>query len=78
MTSFLIYLSCSSASLAVMGQSHVFVLHFEHTIPPTASINSEPYIAFQGIRSETRPISVAIAFAVMMLSPVTILTVIPA
>ena len=78
MTSFLIYFSCSYAYLAVMGQSHILVLHLEHTTPPTASTNYEPYIAFQGIRSETRPISVAIAFAVMMLSPVTILTVIPA
>ena len=64
--------------MAVIGQSHCFVLHFEHTIPPTNSTNDEPYIALHLIASDTRPISLAIAVAVTILSPVTILTVIPA
>ena len=47
-------------------------------MPPTSLLNSGPYMAKYGLSSETNPISLAIALAVMMLSPVTILTVIPA
>ena len=73
----LIYLFCSSACLLVVGQSQIAVLHFLQTMPPTLWLKSGPYKAKESYYL-SRPISRAIAFAVIMLSPVTILTVIPA
>ena len=66
-----------SACLAVVGHPQVGVLHFLQTIPPTISLNSAPYITNWSLLV-SNPISLAIAFAVMRLSPVTIRTVIPA
>jgi hypothetical protein len=68
----------SSAYSLVMGQSQVAVLHYLQTIPPTFSLNSGPYMAMKFPYSESNPISLAIALAVMRLSPVTMRTVIPA
>ena len=58
------------------GHSHNSLLHFLHTIPPTSLMNSTPSIT----RSPARNIwhSEAIARAVILLSPVTIRTLIPA
>ena len=61
-----------------IGQSQIYVLHLAQTIPPTSLLNSGPYIAKYYLSLETKPISFAMALAVMILSPVTILTVIPA
>jgi hypothetical protein len=61
-----------------VGQSHFSVLHFAQTIPPTNRENSGPYKAIPFVLILKRPIYFAIAVAVMILSPVTILTVIPA
>ena len=56
----------------------MYVLHLVQTIPPTSLLNSGPYIAKNYLSSETKPIYLAMALAVIILSPVTILTVIPA
>jgi hypothetical protein len=48
------------------------------TIPPTSLLKSGPYIAKNYFPSSIIPISLAMALAVIILSPVTILTVIPA
>jgi len=61
-----------------IGQGQTFTLHLAHTIPPTSLLNYGPYIAKNYLSAETKPIYFAIVLAVMMLSPVTILTIIPA
>ena len=59
-------------------QSHLAVLHFLQTTPPTKRVNYGPSKAIPLLLILNNPIYLAIARAVMMLSPVTILTVIPA
>ena len=69
--------SFEACSISV-GQSHLAVLHFAHTTPPTNLENSGPSRAIAFLLFLKIPIYLAIAVAVMILSPVTILTVIPA
>lgn len=68
----------SSAFDESIGQSQTWTLHLAQTIPPTSLLNYGPYMAKNSFYSETKPISLAMALAVMILSPVTILTMIPA
>ena len=65
-------------SLLSLAQSHFGVLHFLQTTPPISLMKSIPYITILLSPGVTIPISSAIAFAVIKLSPVTILIVIPA
>lgn len=67
-----------SAFLELIGQSQTAVRHFLQTTPPTNLLKSGPSIAIKSSPSLVSPIYLAIAFAVIMLSPVTILTVIAA
>ena len=64
--------------MELVGQSQMAVRHFLQTTPPTSLMKSGPYIAMKSSPSLVSPISLAIALAVIILSPVTILTVIPA
>jgi hypothetical protein len=67
------------ASLRFIGQSHLIVLHFLQPTPPIFSIKSLPYITNDYVSfGDIIPIYYAMALAVIKLSPVTILTVIPA
>lgn len=66
------------ASLTVLAQPQVAVRHFLQTTPPTNFMNYAPYITSSSLSPFKIPTSRAIAFAVTMLSPVTILTLIPA
>lgn len=66
---------CSFRSLA---QSHLGILQLLQTTPPIFFIKSAPYRAMLPSPGFIIPISYAIAFAVIKLSPVTILIVIPA
>ena len=68
----------SSAFLLVVGQGQTKVLHLEQTTPPTNLLKSGPSMAMKSFPSSMMPTSLAIALAVMMLSPVTIRTVMPA
>lgn len=72
------YLFSFEACSISVGQSHLAVLHFVHTTPPTNLENSGPSRAIAFLLFLKRPIYFAIAVAVMILSPVTILTVMPA
>lgn len=67
-----------SASFEFLAQSHDGVLHFLQTTPPISLIKSAPSMTKLSSPSLMIPTSLAMAFAVMMLSPVTILTLIPA
>ena len=68
----------ASAVFRSRAQSHTAILHVLHTTPPMREIKSWPYITILSSFSLIIPTSLAIAFAVIRLSPVTILTVIPA
>lgn len=70
--------SNSSAYLTVLAQSQVAVLHFTHTTPPMSLMKSAPYITSSSPFPVKIPTSLAMALAVIKLSPVTILTLIPA
>lgn len=70
--------SCYSASLTVLAQSQVRVRHFLHTTPPTNLMKSAPSMTNYSLSPVRIPTSLAIALAVIRLSPVTILTLIPA
>jgi hypothetical protein len=79
MVSFLIGTFFYLASSGSVGQSHILVLQFMHTTPPTRLMKSSPFIAMESLLSaEIIPHSIAIALAVNRLSPVTILTLTPA
>lgn len=78
MVSILSYLPFSSASFIVLAQSHSATLHFLQTTPPTSLINSAPSMTNSSFYPFKMPTSLAIALAVTILSPVTILTLIPA
>ena len=67
-----------SAYLRVLAQSQTAVLHFLQITPPTSLMNSAPYITNSTFYPLIIPTSLAMALAVTMLSPVTILTLIPA
>lgn len=67
-----------SAFFELIGQSHTAVRHFLQTTPPTSLLKSGPSIEIKSSPSLVSPIYFAIALAVIILSPVTILTVIPA
>lgn len=62
----------------LLAQSHIAVLHCLHTTPPISYANSVPSITKLSSFYLMIPTSWAIALAVMTLSPVTILTLIPA
>ena len=66
------------AYLVVLAQSQRAVLHFLQTTPPTILLNYVPSMTKASSFSFRIPTSLAIALAVTMLSPVTILTMIPA
>lgn len=72
------YFYCSYAYLMVLAQSQTAVLHFLQTTPPTSLLKSHPYITSSSFSPRMIPTSLAIALAVTILSPVTILTLIPA
>jgi len=72
------YFYFSSASLIVLAQSQVAVRHVLQITPPTSLMNSAPYMTSSSLSPLRIPTSLAIALAVTMLSPVTILTLIPA
>ena len=72
------YFYFSSAYLTVLAQSQVAVRHVLQTTPPTILMKSAPYITSSSLSPLRIPTSFAIAFAVTILSPVTILTLIPA
>lgn len=78
MVSTLNYFYCYSASLKVLAQSQVGVLHFLHMTPPMSLMNSAPSMTSSSFYPLMIPTSLAIARAVTILSPVTILTLIPA
>lgn len=65
-------------SLLSLAQSHFAVWQLLHTTPPINFIKSVPYITKLPSSGDIIPIYYAIAFAVIKLSPVTILIVIPA
>jgi len=60
------------------AHSHSLVLHNLQTTPPMSLINYVPSRAKPSASSFKIPTSLAIALAVIKLSPVTILTLIPA
>lgn len=72
------YFSNYSAYLIVRAQSHTAVLHFLQITPPTSRWNSAPSITIYSEALVIIPTSLAIALAVTILSPVTILTFMPA
>lgn len=72
------YFYVSSASLNVLAQSQTAVRHVLQTTPPTSFMKSDPYITISSASPLSMPTSFAMALAVIMLSPVTILTLIPA
>lgn len=72
------YFPVFSCSLESLAQSHFAVLQFLQTTPPISLIKSTPYITMLPSLGWIIPISSAIALAVIRLSPVTILMVIPA
>jgi len=72
------YFYFSSASLTVLAQSQVAVRQSLQTTPPISLIKSAPYITSSSLSPLRMPTSLAMALAVTMLSPVTILTLIPA
>lgn len=74
LTSFPVYYACFESR----AHSQIAVLHFLQTTPPINLLKSMPSITKQSEFSVIMPTSFAIARAVMMLSPVTIRTVIPA
>jgi hypothetical protein len=78
MVSTLSYLLLSSASLRSRAQSQAAVRHFLQTTPPMSLMKSTPSITKLPSPSFRIPTSLAMAVAVMRLSPVTIRTVIPA
>ena len=66
----------SFASFLFLGQSQSSVLHFLQTIPPISLMNSTPSMTMSFYLKMLH--SIAMALAVILLSPVTILTLIPA
>ena len=78
MVSTLNYFPVREASLRFLAQSQMGILHLRQTTPPISLMNSVPYIIKLWSPSLIIPTSLAMAFAVMILSPVTILTFITA
>lgn len=76
--SILNYFYFSYASLIVLAQSQTAVRHVLQITPPTSLIKSAPYITSSSLFPLRIPTSLAMALAVTILSPVTILTLIPA
>ena len=70
--------SRSLACFESLAQSHILVRHFLQTTPPMSCINYDPSITMLLSPSFIMPTSLAMARAVIILSPVTILTFIPA
>ena len=68
-TSFLAFFPC-------LGQAQSLVSHFSQTVPPTMELKVGP--SMTRVKSVVIPICFAMASAVFALSPVTILTLIPA